>query len=78
MGKAKIADLEDYSRCNNFKIHAIPETFQSSDVRDYFTKLLSTVLLDASPTELIVEQIHKLPKIAHLPDSTNTFLQYYR
>lgn len=68
--KAKIADLEDRSRRNNVKIRGIPESIQQFDLRDYFTHLLLTFIPDAPPGEVIIDRIHRLPKLSHLPETT--------
>lgn len=66
--KAKLVDLEERSRYNIVKICGIPKNSTPTSLREYFTKLLSDILLNAPPLELILNCIHKFPKPAHLLD----------
>lgn len=66
--KAKLADLEDRSHRNNVKIRGIPEAVKPAALKDFFTKLMSAILTEAAPPELLIDRIHRLPKPPNLPD----------
>lgn len=57
--KAKLADLEDRSRRNKIKIKGIPQSVKPVALKDFFTKLMSDLLLEAPPSELLLD--HNLP-----------------
>lgn len=56
--RAKMADLEDRSRCNNVKIRGIPETILPPGLNSYARKIISTLLPDLSPMETIIDRIY--------------------
>lgn len=69
MCKAKLADLEDHSRRNNVVIKDIPETIQTTALKDYVVQLMDTFLPDTPQVKLVIDRIHRLPKPAHPPDT---------
>lgn len=67
--KAKLADIEDRSRRNNFKIRGIPESVLQSDLRTYTAQLFQAILPDLTELDITMDRIHRLPKPSHLPDN---------
>lgn len=67
--KSKLADLEDRSRRNNIKIRGIPETISQDELMQYVLDLFHELLPEASPLQLSIDRIHRIPKPSHLPDS---------
>lgn len=66
--KAKLADLEDRSRRNNIKFSGIPESVKPPDLYVYFQNILQEIFSDASPTDVAINRINRLPKPRHLPE----------
>lgn len=56
--KAKLADMEDRSRCNNLKISGVPESIQQADLRFYAT--FKIILPEATDMELTMDRIKTL------------------
>lgn len=65
--KAKIANLEDRSRRNNLTIRGIPESVQSSELHKFAQDIFLAILPGASPLELTIDRIHRVPKPPFLP-----------
>lgn len=63
--KAKIANLEDRTQCNNLKLWGTPESVQSGKLKSYATDMFSTLLPEATPLDLTIDRIHSLPKPPH-------------
>lgn len=66
--KAKLADLEDCSRCNNIKMHGVPESVKPAELQAYATSLFSALIPELTPIELTIDRIHRIPKPRHLED----------
>lgn len=68
--KDKLADLEDRSRRNNLKLRGIPESVPPSQLLQYAQALFSTLIPEATASDLLVDRIHRVPKPSFLPDDT--------
>lgn len=67
--RAKIADLEDRSICNNLKLGGIPESVPSQEQKQYATDMFWALLPDLTPIELSIDRIHCISKPSFLPDT---------
>lgn len=65
--RAKLADLEDRSWCNNIKIHSVPESVHSGELKAYAESVFSSMLPNFTATELIIDLIHSLSKPSFIP-----------
>lgn len=59
--KAKLMDLEDGSRHNNVKLRGIPESVLHNELQTYAHILMFPILPAASPIELTIYRIHRIP-----------------
>lgn len=66
---AKLAELEYRSHRNTVKLRGIPKSIQTADIPKYAKELMHTILPDASPRDIISNQIHRLSKLPHLAAS---------
>lgn len=67
--RAKLADLDDRSCRNKVKLCGVPEAIVPADLCKYAKELIHAVLPDASPRDLIINQIHRIAKPLHLAAS---------
>lgn len=68
--KDKIADLEDRSRRNNLKMRGVPESVPPSQLLQFAQAFFSTLIPEATASDLLVDRIHRVPKPSFLPDDT--------
>lgn len=67
--KAKVGDLEDRSRRNNLKVNGILESITTSQMQRYVRDACLTAISALSSTDLTIDHIHRVPKLAHIPAS---------
>lgn len=60
--KAKLADLEDHSRCNNVKIRGILESIPPAELPKYANDLMHAILPNATSLEISIDLIHGISK----------------
>lgn len=63
------AKVEDRSHRNNVKMRGIPETIQPAHLFQYASEFICTVLPLILESDLIINRIHRQPKLQHLPDN---------
>lgn len=64
-----MADIEDRSCLENIK--GIPESVQALELSSYVRSLIKAVLPDLKDIEMVIDQIHRLPKPLFLPETTH-------
>uniref|UniRef100_A0A8C5LVP6 Uncharacterized protein n=1 Tax=Leptobrachium leishanense TaxID=445787 RepID=A0A8C5LVP6_9ANUR len=65
----KVADVEDRSRRNNFRIRGIAEAVTLADLHPYLLELFQVLLPEAAPQDLLLDRAHRLPRAKNLPTS---------
>lgn len=66
---AKLADLEDRSRCNKIKFREIPKTVTQPLLYDFLHQLLSKLMPSVTETELLIDRLYRIPKPSYLTHS---------
>lgn len=65
--KAKVIDLEDRFRCNNFKTQSIPELVQSLQLPHYVRDIFHALISLLTSSDLEIDRVLRLPKSCFMP-----------